>query len=147
MAKGKYKKKRKKAQIAKEVLITTEKLNEWPGNTIPGYCFTDKGICDKINPTTHTCMAYINPEDKCRLPNPNYGCQFSPIMRPEKVDKKITISGRKSKKKRAGKVRSQTAGIVKGIRATPLERYCAKYARAYKHPEYGDVIRSFGKGK
>ena len=145
MARGKKSKKRKQAVLAKEVLITTEKLNELPGNTIPGYCFTDKGVCDKIDPTIHHCTLYANPVSKCRLPNPNYGCQFSPTMRPEKVDKRFTTTGRRSKKKRIGKISSQTAGKVKGINPSPLQRYCAKYSRAYKHPEYEAVIASFKK--
>jgi len=146
MARGKHKKK-KKVAISKEVLLTTEKLNEWPGNTIPGYCFTDKGICDKIEPTVHTCMVWVDPISKCRLPNPNYGCTFSPTLRLEKVDKRFTVSSRKSRKKRAGKISSQTSGKAKGINPSPLQRYCAKYSRAYKHPEYETVVRSFGKGK
>jgi hypothetical protein len=146
MARGKKSKKRKQAVLAKEVLITTEKLEELPGNTIPGYCFTDKGICDKIDPTIHICTAYVNPASKCRLPNPNYGCQFSPTVRPEKVDKRFTTTGR-SRKKRAGKISSQTPGKTKGIHPSPLQRYCATYSRAYKHPEYEAVVDSWKKKK
>ena len=147
MARGKKSKKKKRAVLAKEVLLTTEKLNELPGNTIPGYCFTDKGICDKINPTNHTCMAWVDPVSKCRLPNPNYGCNFSPTLRLEKTDKRFVTTGRRSKKKRAGKVSSQTPGRVKGIDPSPLQRYCAKYSRSYKHPEYSAVMESINKRK
>ena len=149
MARGKKSKKKKQAVLDKEVLLTAEKLNEGPGNTIPGYCFTDEGVCDKIEPTVHTCIVWVDPVSKCRLPNPNYGCAFSPTLRLEKADKRFTISGRRSKRARSGKVRSETPGRTKGGNcvASPIQIYCATYSRGYKHPEYEAVMKSLHKRK
>ena len=112
MSRGKYKKKKLVSKKTQDIGLTTEKLSEWPGNTIPGYCFTDKGVCDKIEPTVHTCMVWVDPISKCRLPNPNYGCAFSPTLRLEKADKRFTISGRRSKRARSGKVRTSIRVVV-----------------------------------
>ncbi len=151
MARGKYKKKKRVANKTQEVVLTSEQLYELPGNTIPDYCFTEKGVCDKIDVETHKCISWNDPEAHIRMDNLlSYGCSFSPTLIPDKVDKRFTtVTGRRSRKKRRGKVSSQTSGRTKGGNcvASPIQRYCAMYSRAYKHPEYEAVMKSISKRK
>jgi len=152
MARGKYKKKKRGvAKKTQEILLTSEQLYELPGNTIPDYCFTEKSVCDKIDVITHRCISWDDPAAHCRLDNPLfYGCTFSPILMPDKVDKRFsTVTGRRSRKKRQGKISSQTAGRTKGGNcvASHIARYCANSSRAYKHPEYEAVCASWAKKK
>lgn len=132
------------------MVLSSDKLKEDPGNTIPGYCFTDTEFCSKISPLTHNCLRHESPRDKCR-PNLSIGCVLAPgrvITNGEKT--RIRIGQQKSKKRRkTGKVGSQTPGSTKGLncQATPLQRYCAKYSRAYKKPFYKDVMDGLSKGK
>jgi hypothetical protein len=149
MARGKYKKKNgKKKSSAKTLGLSPEIMKETPGDTIPGYCFTDERVCDKIDMLSHDCTLYVDPVAKCQLPNPNYGCTYSPTLFVE-TTKGFTVTGRKSRKKRFGKVSSRTSGRTKGGNcvASPIQRYCANSSRAYKHPEYDAVMKSLHKRK
>jgi len=151
MAKGKYRKKKLVAKKTQEIVLTSEQLYELPGNTIPDYCFTEKGVCDKIDVVTHNCISWNDPAAHIRMDNPLfYGCTFSPTLMPDKVDKRFsTVTSRRSRKNRSGKVSSRTSGKAKGGNcvASPIQRYCARYSRAYKHPEYEAVVASFTKRK
>jgi hypothetical protein len=150
MARGKYKKKKTVSKKTQEIMLTSGQLYNLPGNTIPDYCFTEEAVCDKIDIVIHSCTIWDDPVTKCRIGNPNYGCSFSPTLTLEKVDKRFsTVTGRKSRKKRKGKVSSRTSGRTKGgsCVASPIQRYCAMYSRSYKHPEYEAVIKSFDKRK
>jgi hypothetical protein len=149
MSRGKYKKKKQVAKKTQEIMITSEQLYELPGNIIPDYCFTEEAICDKIDVVTHKCISWSDPESHIRMDNLLfYGCAFSPTLIPEKVDKRFsTVTGRKSKKKRVGKVASRTSGKTKGGNcvASDLQKYCTRSSRAYKHPEYAAVMNSLFK--
>ena len=151
MAKGKYKKKKLVAKKTQEIVLTSEQLYELPGNTIPDYCFTEEAVCGKIDVVAHRCTSWDNPESHVRMDNPLfYGCSFSPTLITDKVDKRFsTVTGRRSRKKRRGKVSSQTSGRTKGGNcvASPIQRYCANSSRAYKHPEYDAVMKSLHKRK
>jgi len=151
MARGKYKKKKQVAKKGQLITISSEKLYELPGNTIPDYCFTEEAVCDKIDVVTHKCTSWDNPESHVRMDNPLfYGCTFSPTLLPDKVDKRFsTVTSRRSRKNRAGKVASRTSGRTKGGNciASPIQRYCATYSRGYKHPEYEAVMKSLHKRK
>jgi len=148
MARGKYKKKKMLKKTADKFVLTPEIMKESPGDTIPGYCFTDERVCDKIDEIAHNCTLYVDPVAKCRLPNPNYGCTYSPTLFVE-TKKGFTVTGRRSRKKRAGKVSSQTSGRTKGGNcvASYLQRFCANSSRAWKHPEYEAVCASWDKKK
>jgi hypothetical protein len=151
MARGKYRKKKLVAKKTQEIVLTSEQLYELPGNTIPDYCFTEEAVCGKIDMVTHRCIPWNDPESHVRMDNPLfYGCSFSPTLILEKVDKRFTtVTGRRSRKKRSGKVSSQTSGRTKGGNcvASPIQRYCAMSSRAYKHPEYEAVMKSIDKRK
>ncbi len=151
MARGKYKrKKRKAAEKSQEVVLTSEQLYELPGNTIPDYCFTEEAVCDKIDIITRRCISWYDPAGHIRMDNPLfYGCAFSPTLIQEVKKKGFTVTGRRSRKKRTGKVASRTSGRTKGGNcvASPIQRYCAMYSRAYKHPEYEAVMKSISKRK
>jgi hypothetical protein len=150
MARGKYKKKKRKKALIQAAELTPEMMKESPGDTIPGYCFTDKKVCDKIGVISHCCIAYEDPVAKCRPGNSNFGCSFSPTRDNGDKKKTFTVTGRRSKKRRKdAKVASRTSGKTKGGNcvASPIQKYCARYSRARKHPEYAAVMSKLMKGK
>ena len=127
-------------------------MKEYPGNTIPGYCFTDNDVCPKISALTHNCVLWTDPAKKCRNVE-TIGCNFAPgrDRSKEMEEHKVRVGQQKGRRKRArgDKVRSQTSGRTKGgnCQASPLQRYCAKYSRAYKKDFYKDVMDGIGKGR
>lgn len=132
--------------------LSLEKVQENPGNLIPGYCFTDKEACPKISPVTHNCVAWIDPKTKCRNIK-TIGCSFAPgrDLSKEMKEQKRRIGQQKGRAKRSklNKVASRTSGKSKGGNcvASPLEKFCAKYSRAYKKEFYGSVMASIAKRK
>ena len=154
MARGKYKKKKQLSEIQlveKGKVLSPEMLMEFPGNTIRGYCFTEKECCSKISVITHNCIPFENPIEKCR-PVETIGCYFAPgrSKAKEVAETKTRIGQQKAKKRRRlEKVASRTSGKLKGGNcvASPLEKYCAKYSRAYKKEFYGSVMASMGRRK
>ena len=138
--------------LEQSTVLLSNLMKEYPGNTIPGYCFTDDEVCSKISSLTHNCVLWTDPKTKCRNVE-TIGCNFAPgrDMSKELEQQKVRVGQQKGRRKRSKdkKVTSRTAGKTKGGNcvASPIQRYCAKYSRAYKHSEYAAVMASIAKRK